>query len=54
MMASFDAFKAKIAKFNGENITEKEIELVEIHAKDENFTPEKMLAKSAAASNLCA
>ena len=53
MMASVDAFKTKLAEFKGENITEKEIELVEKYVKDEGFTPEKMLAKSAAASNLC-
>lgn len=53
MMANVDAFKAKLTEFKGENIAEKEIELLEKYVKDEGFTPEKMLAKSAAASNLC-
>lgn len=53
MMQNVDAFKNKLSEFKGESITDKEIELLQKYVEDPNFTPEKMMSKSAAASNLC-
>ena len=53
MMQNVDAFKAKLAEFRGEDITEQEIDLIKKYVEDANFTPEKMASKSAAAANLC-
>ena len=53
MMQNVDAFKKKLAEFKGESITEEEIGFLQPYIDDENFTPEKMASKSAAASNLC-
>jgi len=53
MMQNVDAFKNKLSQFKGESISEKEIGLLKKYIDDPNFTPEKMLSKSAAAANLC-
>lgn len=53
MMQNVDAFKKKLAVFQGETITEDEIGFLQPYIDDENFTPDKMASKSAAASNLC-
>lgn len=53
MMQNVDAFKGKLSEFRGEDITEKEIDLLKPYTEDDNFTPEKMASKSAAAANLC-
>jgi len=53
MMQNVDAFKKKLAEFRGEDITEDEINLLKPYTDDENFSPDKMASKSAAAANLC-
>lgn len=53
MMQNVDAFKNKLSEFKGESITDHEISLLQKYIDDPNFSPEKMLSKSAAASNLC-
>jgi dynein heavy chain, axonemal len=53
MMQNIDGFKSKLSEFKGENITEEEIELLRPYIDDPTFTPDKMVAKSAAAANLC-
>jgi len=53
MMQNIDGFKAKLSEFKGENITEEEVELLRPYIDDPTFTPDKMVAKSAAAANLC-
>jgi len=53
MMQNVDAFKNKLSEFKGESITDQEVSLLKKYVEDENFTPEKMLYKSAAAANLC-
>ncbi|KAL7445854.1 hypothetical protein ACHAXM_010428 [Skeletonema potamos] len=53
MMQNVDAFKAKLAEFRGEDISEQEIDLIKKYVQDPDFTPDKMASKSAAAANLC-
>ena len=53
MMQNVDAFKNKLLVFKGESITDQEISLLKKNIEDPNFTPEKMISKSAAAANLC-
>lgn len=53
MMQNVDAFKNKLSEFKGESITDHEISLLQKYIDDPNFSPEKMLSKSVAASNLC-
>jgi len=53
MMQNVDGFKNKLSEFKGESISDKEIGLLKKYIKDPNFTPEKMVSKSAAAANLC-
>lgn len=53
MMQNVDAFKNKLSEFKGESITDKEIDLLQKYVEDPNFTPDKMISKSAAAANLC-
>eukprot|EP00592_Proboscia_alata_P015189 CAMPEP_0194394788 /NCGR_PEP_ID=MMETSP0174-20130528/124051_1 /TAXON_ID=216777 /ORGANISM="Proboscia alata, Strain PI-D3" /LENGTH=2316 /DNA_ID=CAMNT_0039190629 /DNA_START=658 /DNA_END=7604 /DNA_ORIENTATION=+ len=53
MMKNVDAFKTKLAEFRGESISEHEIGLLKKYTDDENFSPEKMASKSAAAANCC-
>ena len=53
MMQNVDAFKNKLSEFKGESITDKEIGLLQKYVEDPNFTPDKMISKSAAAANLC-
>ena len=53
MMQNVDAFKNKLAEFRGEDITDQEIALLSDYIQNPNFSPEKMISKSAAAANLC-
>ena len=53
MMQNVDAFKNKLSVFRGEDITDQEISLLKKYIDDANFTPEKMISKSAATANLC-
>jgi dynein heavy chain len=53
MMQNVDAFKNKLAEFKGEDITDQEITLLSNYIQHPNFSPEKMISKSAAAANLC-
>lgn len=53
MMQNVDAFKNKLSEFKGESITDQEIGLLQKYVEDPNFSPEKMISKSAAAANLC-
>jgi dynein heavy chain len=53
MMANVDKFKEKLQKYRGEDMPENVVEMVGPICATEGFTPEDMLKKSAAASNLC-
>jgi dynein heavy chain len=53
MMANVDKFKEKMLDYRGEDIPEDVVARIEPICSLEDFTPEAMLSKSAAAANLC-
>ena len=53
MMNNVDAFLNGLKAFKGENITDAQITAVEKFTKLDDFTPDFMKSKSAAAANLC-
>lgn len=53
MMANVDKFKEKLLVYRGEDIPEDVIERLRPTVEHEDFSPEFMMSKSAAAANLC-
>ena len=53
MMAKVDQFKTQLERFEGHTMSEELVDRLEPIIQDPMFTPEKMLAKSYAAANLC-
>lgn len=54
MMGAVDKFLFKLENFDKENIPSKVIKTLQTYLDDPEFDPQKILAKSTAASGLCA